>query len=288
MSLLLVHLRFQITSYHWTFQVSCNHGNFENHHNIYIYIYRFELSEFFHNRKKAKIQELIRNTWDIEASDSLIQRETMSRMEILANYRNEVECGCNGKWLELALQTLRNNNITRKHFSDAMVDLLENGRQKRKNIYIMGESNCAKSFLLLPLKQIFKCFVNPAASTFNWLGIDDAEVILLNDFRWCSAVIPWEQLLHLLEGDTVKFPTPKNHHCDDITFERDSPVFATAPEEIVSNKVGPLMLKETKMMKQRWNVLHFTYAIPEDQIVQVEPCGACFCKLILDENDLFD
>ena len=249
---------------------------------------RYQLAEFFHNRKKAKIEEVIANTWDIENADSVLEREKLSRLEIMANYLSEVDCVCRGEWLRLALQTLANNHISREDFSSAVVNLMEHGRSKMKNIYITGEANCGKSFLLLPMKDIFECFVNPPTSTFNWIGVEDAEIIFLNDFRWSPAVIPWEQLLHLLEGDVVKFPTPKNHYRDNIIFKRDSPVFVTAPDEIVSNKSGPQMLKETKMMKKRWNVLSFTYEIPDHEIREMKPCGTCFCKLVLDDNDTFN
>lgn len=46
--------------------------------------------------------------------------------------------------------------------------------------------------------------------------------------------------------------------------------------------------KETKMMKKRWNVLSLTYEIPDHEIREMKPCGTCFCKLVLDDNDTFN
>lgn len=247
----------------------------------------FAVAEFFHNRKKSKVEELITNTWDIEESDADLKREKMSRLEILSKYMEETPCSCNGQWLVLALQTLANNHISREDFASSVVTLLDDGRKKGTNILVKGESDCGKSFLFFPLKEIFHCFANPASSTFNWLGVEKAEVIFLNDFRWSPQVIPWFQLLQLLEGDEVKFPAPKNHTKENIIFKRDSPVFATSVDEIVSNKVGSLMVKETKMMKKRWKVFEFTHEIPEEEIKEVKPCGVCFGKLITDPEHLF-
>ena len=247
----------------------------------------FAVAEFFHNRKKGKVEELITNTWDIEESDANLKREKMSRLEILSKYMDETPCSCNGEWLHLALQTLANNHVSREDFASSVVSLLDDGRKKGANILVKGESNCAKSFLFFPLKEIFHCFANPASSTFNWLGVEKAEVIFLNDFRWSPQVIPWFQLLQLLEGDEVKFPAPKNHSKENISFTRDSPVFATAAEEIVSNQVGSLMVKETRMMKRRWKVFKFTHEIPQEEIKEVKPCGVCFGKLITDPEHLF-
>ena len=67
-------------------------------------------------------------------------------------------------------------------FADAVRSLLDKGRGKYRNIMIVGPANCGKKFLLEPLKPIFSTFSNPATTTFAWLGIEDAEVILLNDF----------------------------------------------------------------------------------------------------------
>ena len=77
---------------------------------------------------------------------------------------------------------------------------------------IYGQTNCAKMFMLKRLKRIFgdRLFDNPANDKYAWVGADKAEVILLQDFRFCREVITWKDLL-LLEGEMVKLPAPKNH-----------------------------------------------------------------------------
>ena len=49
---------------------------------------------------------------------------------------------------------------------------------------IYGESNCAKSFLLRQLKEVFKgkVFINPGDTKFSWAI--DKEIIFLNDIRY--------------------------------------------------------------------------------------------------------
>ena len=210
----------------------------------------YALPEYFHNRKRSKIIEIMESTWEIEESTATLARERLTRLEIVTKYMNENACLCNGEWLTLAIETLTNNGITREEFSTAMITSLQNGRKKGTNILIKGEANCGKSFLFFPLKKIFNSFCNPSPATFNWLGIENAEIIFLNDFRWSPNVIPWANFLHLLEGDEVSFHAPKNHyHKDKLT--RDTQMFATSSDEVVSNQIGTLMLKETKMMKFR-------------------------------------
>lgn len=84
----------------------------------------------------------------------------------------------------MANQILERNGINRKAFTDSVKLLLEKGRGKNRNILIVGPANCGKTFLLNPLTNIFNVFLNPATSTFAWVGAEQAECIFLNDFRW--------------------------------------------------------------------------------------------------------
>ena len=97
---------------------------------------------------------------------------------------------------------------------------------------IIGLANCGKTFLLRPLEDIFQTFSNPANDKYGWVGTEKAEVILLNDFRWASDLIKWNDFLLLLEGHKVHLPDPKYHFSSDLSIEKDTPIFATSKEAI--------------------------------------------------------
>ena len=101
---------------------------------------------------------------------------------------------------------------------------LKHGRGKYRNLYIYGPANCK----------------NPASGTFAWLGIEKAEVVWLNDFRWKPSLIPWCELLQVLEGDIVHFPAPKNVMSKDIVREKDTPFFATSDAPLALIKGGAI------------------------------------------------
>ena len=105
-----------------------------------------------------------------------------------------------------------------------------NGRGKGRNVMIIGPANCGKTFILKPLCDIFNAFVNPASGTFSWVGVEEAEIIFLNDFRWSERIIPLQDLLRLLEGDTIHIATPKTHFAQDIILQT-RPYFAPAQAE---------------------------------------------------------
>ena len=105
--------------------------------------------------------------------------------------------------------------------------LLQKGRGKYRNILITGPANCVKTFILNPLNDIFNTFTNPATGTFAWVGAELSEVVFLNDFRWTTEVLAWNDMLLLLEVQTVHLPAPKSHYARHITFDKDTPIFCT-------------------------------------------------------------
>lgn len=230
-----------------------------------------------------KCVKLISTTWEMKTVEEQMIREAKSRLEILEEKLLE-ECtsGCNGMWLECSLQTLERNNISAERFAKAVKTLLKYGRGKFRNIIITGAANCGKTFLLQPLTDIFRAFVNPAQNSFAWTGAEKSEIIFLNDIRWSDKLIPWNNFLQLLEGAKVHLSAPKNHAAEDILFSKDTPIFATSIAKIRKYTAGTVNEMETEMMDARWNIFNFHYQISRENIKEIPPCSHCFSKLILE------
>ena len=225
--------------------------------------------------------KLISTTWEMENVRAEEERESKTRIQILRECL-EKECvpGCEGLWLRLALQTLQRNGIGVGVFSSAVLNSLQLGRGKHRNILIVGTGNCAKSFLLTPLEKVYRCFTNPAHNNFAWTGAESAEVIFLNDIRYSDKLIPWSNFLQLLEGAEVRLSAPKNHCPEDIRFTKDTPIFATSIGPIRKYIAGVVDEGETEMMALRWKVFKFTYKILQEDVIAAEPCPHCFATLI--------
>ena len=242
---------------------------------------KMALREFLANRTEGRVCDLIREAWAIETAEDDLYRSQKTRKELLIECIKEAcTCKINSQWQELALQTLQRNRINVDEYTRAMRRALKEGRGKGRNIIHVGESNCAKSFLIQPLKLIYRAFENPSHGTFNWIGIDTKEIIILNDFRWSKKVIEWEQFLLLLEGDAVNFPAPKNVYSCDIKFNKDTPIIATSGDPITYSQQGQVVWKETKMMKNRWKIFPFTYELKQEQIIEIPPCKSCYARFI--------
>jgi len=241
------------------------------------------LYEFVLNRGEKKVNELIQSVWAMEKAQQTLDRRSMSRIEILKKAYND-KCVCEGEWLQCAKQILDNNGIKRNIFADSIVKLLAMGRGKGRNLYITGPANCGKTFILDPLRVIYKTFVSPATCSYAWLGVEETEVIFLNDFRYTPAILPWNDMLLLLEGHVVHFAAPKTSYARDIEFTCDTPVFATSKSSIVFIKGSTIDEKETEMMDVRWRKFHFFHQIPISSHKTVTPCGCCFARLLLDAD----
>ena len=238
--------------------------------------------QFLIARSRKVICELIDNTWEIKEANEKLERARKSRIQILKEASNgQCITGCNGLWLQCAKEILENNNIEQGTFSCCIHNALLNRRGKYRNIMITGPANCGKSFILKPLKVIFDCFSNPASGSFAWVGVESKECIFLNDFRWSSQMIPWHDLLLMLEGEVVHLPAPKTHFSQDLQLVKDTPIFCTTKRPLLYIKNGVADDRESEMMTVRWKRFDFTSQIPETRQRYVTPCGHCFARLVL-------
>ena len=120
--------------------------------------------------------------------------------------------------MRCATEVLRNNNVNKAKFSRSVQELL-------KKMTGEGAANCWNTFILKPLTLIYDTFSNPTFSSFAWVGAKEKECIFLNDFQWSAQLIPWHDLLLMLEGEVVYLPAPKAHFSKDIQLVRDTQFF---------------------------------------------------------------
>lgn len=242
-----------------------------------------DLQQFILNKTPKALSDLVATTWKMQKSPACIERRNKPRIQVVQEHISE-ECipDCGGKWYRSAVEVLSNNQINLYYFCGAMREALVKGRRKNTNILIVGPTNCGKSFLLNPLEDMFKAFVNPATGKYAWIGLDECEVAYLNDFRWSPETIAWGDFLLLLEGQTVHLPRPKNQFSTDMCIDRSNtiPFFATSKTDIeYIGKYNNRDQRETDMMSSRWMTFRFNRQIENPQFI--EPCKHCFAKFIM-------
>jgi len=150
---------------------------------------KVDLSEFIFNRSKKVLTEIMDTAWEMETAQADLERSRLARLTILERALMEpCVSGCSGAWNRQARDILTRNHIPEDTFAGAIRNLLEHGRGKYRNLLLIGPANCGKTFIFSPLSLIFKTFTNPATTTFAWVGVQETEIIWLNDFRWTSQV----------------------------------------------------------------------------------------------------
>ena len=226
------------------------------------------------------MNELVDTVWDIETATKKGARSAMSRLHIVQQQLT-CACICNGEWLQCALDILAKNSIDRAVFSDAIITLLVMGRGKGRNIVICGPANCGKTVILDPLRVIFNAFLSPTTCSYALLGVKDKEVMLLNDFRWSPVILPWSDMLLLLEGHIVHFAAPKTTYNQDIDFSKDAPIFATSKAPISFIKGSMTDDRETEMMAVRWRTFKVRHQFDMTCQRPVPSCGYCFATLVV-------
>jgi len=213
----------------------------------------------------------------IEA-DARLKRKELGRIEILRLMaENQCTCDRHWDWKNMALELLQFQKIHPAQFAKAMITALETGASKGANIFIHGTTTSAKSWILDPLRVIYRCHLTPPRkSSFPLQDLPLKEVILWQDFRLDEDVLPWASLLLLFEGTEVSIRRPRTEFQSDLDYKVSQPVFLTS--------VAPLRnydSEEQAMMNRRFIFFHFEKTVPTKQMRKIPPCGPCFGSLWL-------
>jgi len=236
-----------------------------------------DLANFLLRKSEKNRNEILKTAWKMQNSKKKIDRLNKSRLEILQEQSHK-ECVCEGTWLRAANEILFMNDISKREFVEAVNLALFKGRGKKQNVMLTGPTNCGKSFLFDPLKEIYNAFVNPANGTFAWVGAETAEIVFLNDFRWSEKVMGWTDLLNLLEGAPVHISAPKTHFSEDILWTKDTPIFCTTNARIRKYDHGQINEIETEMMDARWVVFPLRHQFRDPKKIKV--CCKCFTEFL--------
>ena len=87
-------------------------------------------------------------------------------------------------------------------------------------------------------------------------------------FQWTAEMIPWSELLTILEGQTVHLVAPESHFAQDIILSGDIPIFATSLEIVQFVGKRNHVQGGNAMMAARWKEK------------DLESCARCFSELI--------
>jgi hypothetical protein len=214
------------------------------------------------------------------------RRSQLGRIGLLEEIIEKGACECSepGLWERLARQVLRNNSIDGV-FQKAIYEALAHGRAKMMNIILVGPTNAAKTFLIKPLKSLYRVYEPPDSGSYPLEEILDKEIILFNDFTWDESFIKWPVLKRLLEGGSIPVARPKNRS-NNVEFTLDSPVIGTASTTIqLFVREGRRIIlnhAETAQMNSRVRYIYLNQSIASESIRECRECAHCAAKLYME------
>ena len=175
----------------------------------------------------------VESIWEMKNTKITLKREKTSRMQTLEKVRlSSCVDRCNMEWYICSRDILQKNSKNPYVYDDAIRDLLIHRRGKFRNFMITGPENCGKTFTLKPLEIIYHAFSNPVNDKYAWVGADNAEIIILQDFKLSSELICWKDLLLLLEGEPVKLPSTINQFATDVCLKTEYQFLLPAKQKL--------------------------------------------------------
>ena len=228
---------------------------------------------------RANAENLVERAVQLKHAEARLSRSLLTRLEIL-RAAAETKCGCEheGEWKKMAVELLQWQDISPCEFASAILRALEMGASKGTNIFIHGTTSSAKSWILDPLRLIYRCHLTPPPRTgFPLQDLPSKEAILWQDFRLDDHVLPWNTLLLLFEGTEITLRRPRTEYAADKDYTVTQPAFLTSAGKLVHPSGD-----EQMMMDGRFRFFHFAKPVPQGNVKKVPPCTSCFASVWLD------
>ena len=226
-----------------------------------------------------RCDEFIAWLWELHG---LPPEPEQDRLAALRNAIASTACTCGGKWIPAANRLMLLQDINPDSFRMAVLRALRLGRMKEINILIMGAPDAGKSFILKPLAQIFKTFIRRGQhETFPLQGLHGCEICLLQDVRYETFGLPWDDWLAWAEGEAVMVRMPRNHYSESKAYNGTAPLFATMADTFSypmaeARQTGRSIARENEQFHSRWNVITYRSPIPPaERDPALRPCAHC-------------
>lgn len=246
---------------------------------------------------KKRAQELVDWTWSLQgpqapAPGNALCTDGPARLQKLAATMENAQCVCGGTWMPAADFLLEHQGLQTGEFKRLVLRALRLGRRKTVNVLIKGAPDAGKSFLFRPLAVIFKAFeTRGQTERFPLQGLPCAEVCVLQDPRYETFGLPWDDWLRWGDGDTVMINVPRNSiGASSVQYTGSAPLFATMCDVFSyplreARQHGRDPERENIQWRSRWHIIDFARAIPPDKRdISLEPCAKCAATWLMEAN----
>ena len=226
-----------------------------------------------------RTDEFLSWVWELEGD---ILEPPVDRLAKLAYIAEHGSCTCGGRWAPAADRLLAHQCIDSVAFRNTVVRALRLGRMKSINVLIVGEPDSGKSFILKPLGKMFKSFIRRGQNEgFPLQGLHGSEICLLQDVRYESFGLPWDDWLAWGESEDIMVKLPRNNFVASKLYNGTAPLFATMSDlfsypAAEARRTGRSIARENVQFASRWKVIRYCRSIPEEhRDPTLNPCVRC-------------
>jgi hypothetical protein len=242
---------------------------------------------------RQRAADFVAWVWQMNGGQSA---PTVDRLRKLQEHAQTSQCTCGGQWCMAAAQILNLQGVNSIDFRNAVLRALRFGRCKQVNVLIVGEPDSGKSYLLKPLAKMFATFeARGQRERFPLQGLHDAEICVLQDVRYESFGLCWDDWLRWGEGDTVMVNLPRSTPgAKSSAYKGTAPLFATMADMFSfplteARRSMRCVERENVQFRSRWCIFNFRQGIPKAQRnITLSPCCRCAAAWYLETKAEFD
>ena len=242
------------------------------------------LAEFCTTHKPDEVQQYLDNAWAVREAP---QRALSCDPDLVAKLRKaalESACVCNGFWVSGVTYVLQNNHEDVTEFCSDVLRALVMGACRGVNLAIVGPPGCGKSTVFDALDTVFRVSGKPqSGSTFPFLDIVDAEVLLWQEFVWDANMCSFEDILSLMCGERIGIRQPGKKP---LPHKNRAPMFYTAWEALTFRGRNPnQMTAYNEAVGERFKTRTWTVKLPkEGRLPRFPHCARCFSQWLLNNG----
>ena len=228
---------------------------------------------------RKKMVDTVSWIWALQGDK---EEPDVDRVQRLMATAQSAECSCHGRWVAAVERLLEIQGVDSMNFRSKILRALRFGRRKGINVLILGAPDAGKSFAIKPLYLIFDSFIARGQNeTFALQGIHGSEICYLQDVRYESFGLPWDDWLRWGENEPVMVRMPRTTFGESKLYEGTAPLFATMATLFTypladAKRYQRNVEYENKQFRSRWDIIKFNNEIPEhERDSTLDPCAKC-------------
>lgn len=249
---------------------------------------------------RARLNALIDDVWQWDQVNEVLAVAKQTRFESL-DMATRLPCVCKGAWAAFAVASLIANGVSVQELCSDVYNALVSGRGETTRVIVLAGASGGegKSFFLKGLASVFQAgeiFHSPARGSFPLLGIENAKVVALDDWRFTEDVLPFSVQCLWYDGSPLPVARPQNHTASmgHLLYRGSAPIFATTKlQDIERLRLASQPDRwsgypgdgNASMILRRLKVYQFPHRVAAPSM-QVPCCPHCFAQLVLAQAPL--